>query len=562
VKQSTFWALAVSSLLIAGVRAEKHPASQSSDASATVQDDALARKVGALELIWKDAESKPAGSAERKKYLEEFLTKSQLVRTLPEDHSAAPGIWLLRAIAGIELDKSRDAWEAGRAMIKLGLDKSTNESVRHTLSLLERKGWLAEKYDEAIAADAKSPSYWLEQATAMKAQIRDDWMRALVEKQIAIGYAATGDPATARRILNTMIVPSNGLHDDVGRWGVVTVLARKGDATGASMIASEIKDPSKKFDTYCGMAEILQQANRYAESAAALSAAEKLVPQISSGGTSWSVSSPVESRAQCLARLGVCYADQRDKQNAARLLDTAMRMVPMVDQKEQFWVWGRLAFFNSMANQFDEARECLKNMIDCDYVAPAQLGRFYGICISRLEAIGEKDAARELELVANQALLVKAGKYPEDMRRSFDQARELVKQDMLKEKDSPTVVLIKNGELDRAMSGFISSSDESTPPLGLRFNSSDYLEVVDGLLKAGRLADAQQFALKAYEGFEPDADAKRDILWNRGTACSKVGTEFRRLGKFADAAAWINTLPDPTLKARAMIGAALPPDSQ
>jgi sulfatase modifying factor 1 len=109
----------------------------------TVVDDvAIKRKINVLKSIWSDVEANPLGSEKRKEFLTEYLSKSEIVRTLPTDNPAIPALWTLRATAAYELGNKRTSWEAGQAMIKLGLDRSDNEMIVKTIALLERKGLL------------------------------------------------------------------------------------------------------------------------------------------------------------------------------------------------------------------------------------------------------------------------------------------------------------------------------------------------------------------------------------------------------------------------------------
>jgi cyclophilin family peptidyl-prolyl cis-trans isomerase len=84
-------------------------------------------------------------------FLTVLMKKSELVQSLPAGHGAAGGLWTLRAIAAIELDAKRDAWEAGEQMKRLGLDASDNELVRE----LVRKTFVM--LDRSELLDASSP---------------------------------------------------------------------------------------------------------------------------------------------------------------------------------------------------------------------------------------------------------------------------------------------------------------------------------------------------------------------------------------------------------------------
>jgi hypothetical protein len=140
---SAFAVLAVSSCVAASVHAQTTapatPATTAASQTRPADDPAYIRKVDALRAIWEDVESHPLGSPERRRYLEEFMEKGQMVREFPPGHAALAGLWTLRALASYELNQPREAWLAGEQLLAMGLDRSDNELVRKALALLERR---------------------------------------------------------------------------------------------------------------------------------------------------------------------------------------------------------------------------------------------------------------------------------------------------------------------------------------------------------------------------------------------------------------------------------------
>jgi hypothetical protein len=103
----------------------------------------MRRKLDLLRLIIEDAD-KARTPEERKKYLQEFLNKSEpFVTEYPNDAQ----IWLLRGAAAVELEYAAAAGpgrEAALHLIKLGLDKSNEDKVRILMAKMDRRGWIYE----------------------------------------------------------------------------------------------------------------------------------------------------------------------------------------------------------------------------------------------------------------------------------------------------------------------------------------------------------------------------------------------------------------------------------
>ena len=150
-----------------------------------VKDSAFVPKIEALRSIWADVESKPVGSEDRKQFLNEFVQKSEWVREFPDDNPKAGGFWTLRALAAYELDRSKEAWEAGQKMLMLGLAESDNELVRKTLGLLQRKGLLADSY-ETIQRQLEDEA--VKESEAKKEKARRAAQRKQAEKKRSASF--------------------------------------------------------------------------------------------------------------------------------------------------------------------------------------------------------------------------------------------------------------------------------------------------------------------------------------------------------------------------------------
>jgi tetratricopeptide (TPR) repeat protein len=98
----------------------------------------LRRKRDALEIIMSEVDQ-ATGNDSRRRLLQELLEKSELfLKEYPNETK----IWVLNGAAAVELDNSKAAWEAGRALKRLKADDSDDSSTRRFLATMERKGWL------------------------------------------------------------------------------------------------------------------------------------------------------------------------------------------------------------------------------------------------------------------------------------------------------------------------------------------------------------------------------------------------------------------------------------
>lgn len=100
---------------------------------------AVRRRYDGLMLIIEDADNAKLAE-ERRKHLREFLDKS---KSFAAEHPGLFSLWLLRAVAALELEQAGVAKDASYQLIQLGADNSDDPKVRRVLAMLDRKGWLA-----------------------------------------------------------------------------------------------------------------------------------------------------------------------------------------------------------------------------------------------------------------------------------------------------------------------------------------------------------------------------------------------------------------------------------
>ena len=115
------------------------PATGASPTNSTIT--AARRQYETLVLIIEEAD-KATLDAERKKLLREFMAKSaEFLQSDP----LQTNLWVLRAVAAMELEAQRSGWLAGRHLKTLGLAESDNPRIAKIMAMLERKGWSGEK---------------------------------------------------------------------------------------------------------------------------------------------------------------------------------------------------------------------------------------------------------------------------------------------------------------------------------------------------------------------------------------------------------------------------------
>lgn len=111
------------------------------------------RKARALQLIWGDVEKHPEGSAERRKFQDEFLTESEAFVKLYPDHG---GTWALRGLIAVELKLPEVGWEAGQKLKGLGQENSSKPLFQELFAQLERNKWPGDKSPGAGPTKLKS----------------------------------------------------------------------------------------------------------------------------------------------------------------------------------------------------------------------------------------------------------------------------------------------------------------------------------------------------------------------------------------------------------------------
>ncbi len=117
------------------------PVSLSAEADAGKVD----RQLRSVLLTYQEAEqAKQSSPVEWAKQTWECLNKSDsLIRANPGLPS--PGLWMLRADVALNLNVPQLGWEAGRNLLKLGMDNNTNSRIQQLMAKLEGNGWLEDK---------------------------------------------------------------------------------------------------------------------------------------------------------------------------------------------------------------------------------------------------------------------------------------------------------------------------------------------------------------------------------------------------------------------------------
>lgn len=106
-----------------------------------------------LLVIASDAES-ISEAATREKQLAEFLERSS---DFVKRHPGQFQVWLLRAAAALELDRSQAGWESGQRLIALGALESEDGKVRQIMARLNLKKWLVDKLPQSLGATDGQP---------------------------------------------------------------------------------------------------------------------------------------------------------------------------------------------------------------------------------------------------------------------------------------------------------------------------------------------------------------------------------------------------------------------
>jgi TPR repeat protein len=112
---------------------QSQPASGQSSLSSQDQ-----RKLDVLMLILEDAE-KAATPEDRAKAFREYLEKSG---DFAAAHPEQTNVWVMRALAAVDVGEPKLGWDAGKQLQALGADNSENPKIRRIMASLDRKGWL------------------------------------------------------------------------------------------------------------------------------------------------------------------------------------------------------------------------------------------------------------------------------------------------------------------------------------------------------------------------------------------------------------------------------------
>jgi hypothetical protein len=172
------------------------PPVASSAASPEVQ-----RKLNVLKLITDDAD-KAKSPQERRTLLNEFMDKSAEVLELAPLQT---NIWVLRAVAAMELNQATAGWEAGRKLVALGADNSADPKVQKVLAQLDRKGWLTDQEPpKPIPPTAKDfAGEWnlLHNGTYKYSYVPkggDPWVYTVVAHNLTFAESPSGEPTLVK----------------------------------------------------------------------------------------------------------------------------------------------------------------------------------------------------------------------------------------------------------------------------------------------------------------------------------------------------------------------------
>lgn len=248
--------VAVSSSVVSRASAQTSGPSARGNTSAPqsrpADDPSYIRKVDALRAIWEDVEAHPLGSQERRRYLEEFMEKGQMVREFPPGHAALAGLWTLRALAAYELNLQREAWLAGEQLLAMGLDRSDNELVRKALALLERRSLIdpnhplpkkfAQQRRDLLEARQQSNPYEKDKALATVSRIvaeSPDYgdavrLKQYLETQVPVWQSdarnllVSGATGNAPDRIREALARGESIHTTIGSEPIINVAAASG----------------------------------------------------------------------------------------------------------------------------------------------------------------------------------------------------------------------------------------------------------------------------------------------------------------------------------------------
>ena len=140
-------------------KAKAAPASPTTTAPALTGRDRL--ELDTLNDIWREAES-ATDAAVQKRALNEVLRRSQ---SFVEAHPEQTTVWLMRASAGLALDRPREGWEAGQKLLAQGALDSQDTQTRQVMAQLNRRKWLE---TAAPSSNRAAPGQKYENSLGMK----------------------------------------------------------------------------------------------------------------------------------------------------------------------------------------------------------------------------------------------------------------------------------------------------------------------------------------------------------------------------------------------------------
>ena len=108
-----------------------------------------------LNAILNEAQAEQRSLQARRAKLEEFLQRSV---AFVQQYTNEQSIWLGRAVAAAELDRSEAGMAAALALQRLGAVDSSDDSVMKVIALLNRKGWLMSEEEYQARAKRGDPS--------------------------------------------------------------------------------------------------------------------------------------------------------------------------------------------------------------------------------------------------------------------------------------------------------------------------------------------------------------------------------------------------------------------
>ena len=85
-------------------------------------------------------------------------------------------VWVLRAIAAMEVDYPGEGWLAGRRLKELGAEESDDAKIRRVIAQLDRKGWLGKERT------------WREWSKWKTEEVKQAAVEGDSESQNALGY--------------------------------------------------------------------------------------------------------------------------------------------------------------------------------------------------------------------------------------------------------------------------------------------------------------------------------------------------------------------------------------